>query len=59
MGEQIDNALEKLDATFNRLQSLNILPTLSNMETLVQSLYEIREVYQFLKTLKGEDDGRA
>lgn len=59
MGEQIDNALGKLDATFNRLQSLNILPTLSNMETLVQSLYEVREVYQFLKTLKGEDDGRT
>lgn len=49
---------EKLQAAFERLQTLQITPTLTNMEKLVVSLYEIREVYQELDK-DGADDGRA
>ena len=44
---------EKLESCFNRLQSLDIKPTLSNMELLVQTLYDLREIYKEL----GENDG--
>ena len=45
--------LEKLEKCFERLQSLAISPTLSNMEILLQTLYDLREVYNELKE-KGE-----
>ena len=44
---------EKIEACFNRLQTLEIKPTLSNMETLVQTLYDLREVYNELKEGEG------
>ena len=47
----------KLEQCFERLQSLNIQPTLGNMEKLVQTLYDLREVYQEIK--EGEEDGRG
>ena len=43
---------EKLEECFERLQRLNIVPTLENMEILVQTLYDLREIYNKL----GEDD---
>lgn len=46
---------EKLEACFERLQNLDIQPTLSNMEKLVQTLYDLREIYKEL----GENDGRS
>lgn len=46
---------EKLEACFNRLQTLEIQPTLANMEKLVQTLYDLRELYNELE----ENDGRA
>lgn len=46
---------EKLEACFNRLQTLEIQPTLANMEKLVQTLYDLREMYN---ELEG-NDGRA
>lgn len=49
---------EKLEAAYNRLQSLDIVPTVSNMETLLQSLYDIREVYQQLKKMGDDADGQ-
>lgn len=48
--------LEKLDACFSRLQRLNIVPTLDNMEILIQTLYDLRDVYNKIKD--GETDGR-
>ena len=48
---------EKLEACFSRLQSLDIAPTLANMEKLVQTLYDLRDVYNALNG--GETDGRA
>ena len=49
------NMLEKLEQCFEILQSLDIQPTLANMEKLVQALYNLREVYTTLK--EGEDNG--
>lgn len=46
---------EKIEACFNRLQSLDIKSSLSNMEKLVQTLYDLREIYNELE----EDDGRS
>lgn len=46
---------EKLEACFDRLQTLEIQPTLANMEKLVQTLYDLRDMYNELE----EDDGRA
>ena len=40
---------EKLEACFERLQRLDIRPTLSNMEILLQTLYDLRDVYLELK----------
>ena len=46
---------EKLEACFNRLQELDIKPTLVNMELLVQTLYDLREIYNELK--EDAEDG--
>lgn len=48
--------LDKLEGCFDRLQTLEIKPTLDNMEKLLQTLYDIREIYNKLK--EGVDDGR-
>lgn len=45
----------KLDACFDRLQKLNIRPTLPNMEALVQVLYDLRDVYEAIDK-EGEAD---
>lgn len=47
---------EKIEACFNRLQGLEIKPTVDNMEILLQTLYDLREVYNAIKD--GEDVGR-
>ena len=39
---------EKIEACFERLQNLDIKPTLSNMEILIQTLYDLRDVYNEL-----------
>jgi len=46
---------EKLEACFNRLQTLDIRPTLENMEKLVKTLYDLREIYNRLE--EEPDDG--
>ena len=50
--------LEKLEQSFNRLQTLDIKPTLGNMELLVQTLYDLREIYNELSKEEGPDGGR-
>lgn len=47
--------LEKLQLCFERLQGLDIKPTLANMEKLVQTLYDLRDIYNELK--EGADNG--
>ena len=53
-----DSMKEKLSACFDRLQNLDIKPTLKNMEALVQTLYDLRDVYQELERMEN-DDGTA
>ena len=48
---------EKLKACYERLQKLDIQPTRGNMETLLQTLYDLQEVYQELERM--EADGRT
>ena len=48
--------LDKLESCFERLQTLDIKPTLDNMEKLLKTLYDLREIYNKLK--EGADDGR-
>ena len=49
--------IEKLELCFKRLQGLDIKPTVSNMEKLLQTLYDLRDIYNDLKG--GADNGRA
>ena len=53
----IEEMCNKLESAFNRLQSMAFAPTVGNLETMLKSLYDIREVYQELKK-EGADDGR-
>lgn len=48
---------ELLKACYDRLQGLELSPTVSNMETLLQTLYDLREVYRSLEG--AETDGRT
>jgi len=50
---------EKLSACFDRLQSLEIKPTLNNMEKLVQTLYELRDVYNELERMEKNEGQTA
>jgi hypothetical protein len=47
--------IEKIEDCFKRLQSLDIMPTLANMEKLVMTLYDLRDIYNSLKD--GDDSG--
>lgn len=48
---------EKLEACFSRLQEMDIKPTLHNMELMLQTLYDLREIYQMLERM--DDNGRV
>lgn len=50
---------EKLRDCFERLQNLDIKPTLKNMEALVQTLYDLRDVYQELERMENDDRAAA
>ena len=49
--------LEKLEACFDRLQNLQIKPTLGNMEILVQTEYDLRDAYKKLKESEEKNHG--
>jgi len=49
---------EKIKMCFDRLQDLQIKPTLGNMEILVQTLYDLRDVYNELDK-EGDGNGRT
>lgn len=51
----MDDILNKLNFCYDRLQSIQIAPTVTNMEKLLQSLYDIRDVYNKLK--EGAENG--
>ena len=49
-----EKMLEILGRCYERLQGLDIQPTQNNMEALLQTLYDLKEVYN---RLKEEQDG--
>ena len=44
----------KLEACYERLQKMTITATLENMEIMVQTLYDLRDMYH---EAKEEDEG--
>ena len=52
-----DDMPEKINECYLRLQGLDITPTTHNLEILLQTLYDLKSVYDELK--KGGEDGRA
>lgn len=48
---------EKLMASFDRLQGIQIQATIPNMEKLLQTLYDLRDIYNGLNK-EGDDGGR-
>lgn len=46
---------ETIKDCYDRLQTLNIQPTMENMEKLLTTLYELREIYQRTER-KAEDE---
>lgn len=61
--EIMGTCMDTLEGCFNRLQDMSVQTTLKNMETLVQTLYDLREVYEKLQEIRekvgGEEDGRS
>lgn len=49
--------LDKLSGCFDRLQNLQIKPTLGNMELLVQTLYDLRDIHTKLSESEGKNNG--
>ena len=47
---------DKISRAFDRLQTIEIKPTLTNMENLLQTLYDLRDVYNEL-TAKEQKEG--
>lgn len=48
---------EKIETCFNRLQNLDIKPTLANMEILLQTLYDLKEIYREIDKEVKTDEG--
>ena len=51
----MEEVLKKLGVCFERLQHLDIQPTLSNMENLTQTLYDLRDAYNMIEKEVGSD----
>lgn len=51
----MEDIINDLNKVYERLQTLDILPTLANMEKLLQSLYDMKEIARKLK--EGATDG--
>lgn len=58
MKEKIETCMGKAAACFESLQGLTIQATLGNMETMLQALYDLREIHGTLGEIGGEADGR-
>ena len=48
---------EKINNCFERLQMLDIKPTMTNMEILLQTLYDLREIYNELEKEEKSNGG--
>ena len=50
---------KKLEECFNRLQTLDIQPTENNMEKLLQTLYDMKEIYREIDKEGETDEGQT
>lgn len=50
---------DKIAQAFDRLQTIEIKPTLTNMEKLLQTLYDLRDVYNELNKEEGANGERS
>lgn len=48
----MDEKMVKIGTAYERLQTLDIMPTRKNMEILLQTLYDLKDVY---KKMEGEE----
>ena len=55
MQESKETILDTLNNCYTRLQQLNILPTRGNLEILLQTLYELQDVYKAIEGGAAED----
>ena len=49
----------KLNDVYERLQTLDIMPTRGNMEKLLQCLYDLRDIYNELERTEANNGGQA
>lgn len=42
----MDEKMAKIGKAYERLQTLDIMPTRKNMEILLQTLYDLKDVYK-------------
>ena len=49
----------KLNDVYERLQTLDIMPTKGNLEKLLQSLYDLRDIYNELERTEANNGGQA
>ena len=49
----------KLNDVYERLQTLDIMPTKGNLEKLLQCLYDLRDVYNELERMEANNGGQA
>ena len=54
----MDEMKKKLSTCFDRLQDLQIKPTKANMETLLQTLYDLQDVYNKLSEMEGNNNAK-
>ena len=47
--QAIERMKRKIESTFERLQDIDIKPTLDNTEKILQTLYDLREVHAELE----------
>lgn len=53
----MENIKNVINGCFDRLQTLEIKPTLGNMEKLIQTLYDLRDVYEELEKRDESKEG--
>ena len=53
----MEEILDTLNACYERLQTLQLSPTRHNMETLLQTLYDLQHIHT--KLTEGGNDGRT
>lgn len=53
MEKEIDFCMGLIGGCFERIQTLDIKPTVTNTESVLQTLYDLRDAYNKLKEVKA------